>query len=271
MRIILVALIMGLSLSNLFADKVKLQNGAVVDGIVKEEGEKIIVETGLGVVKFDRKDVETIEKGKSKLEEYYEKFDDIKNSKNADDFYKLAKWAKDNALPKFVRNLYEKTIELNPDHEGARRALGFQLYQGKWMTQDEFMTAKGFIKFRDKWMTEAEKELIIAQEKEKEVVERAKNELKQSEIAQAKEKESKEKRSYYESNYNPWQMPDYYPYYHHGVYNYCPTYTYFPDTYGIVLPLGYSSMVYPAIGYSTIYTVPQYNFLLNVTIHKKRK
>ena len=39
------------------ADEVQLKGGGKVEGIVKSEGEKIVVETGIGDVAFDAKDV----------------------------------------------------------------------------------------------------------------------------------------------------------------------------------------------------------------------
>lgn len=267
MRLLLVILVGGFFAINIYADEIKLANGSVIDGIIKEDGKKVIVETGLGIVEFNRNYVESIQKGKSKLEEYYEKYNNIKDSKNADDFYELAKWAEQNKMNKFVKKLYEKVLELKPGHEGARRALGYQLYQGKWMTQDEVMTAKGFIKFRGKWMTEAEKELIILEEKTKQEEAKIKNQIRQEEIARKKEEEKKRKEKeknndYYVAN-SSWQQNRYYDYYY-------PRYSYLPTTYSVVSPLNYYYGTYPVVRYSSLYTVPQYNFVINVEINKKK-
>jgi len=41
---------------------------------------------------------------------------------------------------------------LDPDHEGARKLLGYEKVHGKWMTADEAMEAKGLIKYDGRWL-----------------------------------------------------------------------------------------------------------------------
>ena len=45
----------------------------------------------------------------------------------------------------------EQIIRINPDHEAARRALGFNRVEGRWQRPDEFMTEQGFIRHRGAW------------------------------------------------------------------------------------------------------------------------
>lgn len=159
-------------IANLYADVVKLRTGVEIKGIAREEKGKVIVEMGRGVVTFERGEVEAIDKNvKSELEDYLEKYQAIKDSKNADAFYKLAAWAKKNKVTRFLDDLLKRTIELNPNHAQARQELGYIFFQEKekWLTKDEYMKAKGFILFKGKWVTSAEKELILACEREAEL------------------------------------------------------------------------------------------------------
>ncbi len=156
-------------LSALACDEITLKSGGKIEGIVKEDGEIIRVETYAGLISFQRSEVVSIDRSKpAKIQIYYEKCNAIKESKNAEDFYQLAKWVKENNLMKFHKELLEKTIEFNTDHEFARRQLGYELYKGKWHTKQEIMMDKGFVLFDGTWMTESEKELRTMALKKKE-------------------------------------------------------------------------------------------------------
>jgi hypothetical protein len=107
--------------------------------------------------------------------ELEEKVQGLSGSPTADEIYELGLWARRHGLDAEARSLLERALKLNPDHEMARRELGFKRFEGKWLTDDEVMLAKGFVKFEDKWVTESQKELILAeraakfQEREKKI------------------------------------------------------------------------------------------------------
>lgn len=143
-------------------DEVTLKSGSKIDGIVTENEHDITIEMTSGKVTFSREDVLAVDRTKtSKVQMYYARYNKIKDSKDAADFYELATWANENGLARFYKGLLEKTIEINTNHEFARRKLGFELYRGKWHTKEEIMFDKGFVLFDGKWMTESEKELNL--------------------------------------------------------------------------------------------------------------
>jgi hypothetical protein len=41
---------------------------------------------------------------------------------------------------------------MDPDHEGAYKALGYEKYEGKWLTGDELMAARGFVRHEGRWL-----------------------------------------------------------------------------------------------------------------------
>ena len=45
----------------------------------------------------------------------------------------------------------EQVIRLNPDHEAARRALGYNRVEGRWQRPDEYMAEQGFVRHRGAW------------------------------------------------------------------------------------------------------------------------
>jgi hypothetical protein len=48
-------------------------------------------------------------------------------------------------------------LKVDPDHAGARAALGYVLENGRWITEDDQMRARGMVKFQGRWMTPGDK------------------------------------------------------------------------------------------------------------------
>ena len=62
----------------------------------------------------------------------------------------------------------ERAIELDPDHEQARRALKYKKQpDGSWATIEQIRTAAGQIKYNGKWMTPAAARIAEAKEEQK--------------------------------------------------------------------------------------------------------
>jgi hypothetical protein len=100
--------------------------------------------------------------------------------KDAEARYQVGLWAKASGLAADALVLFQETIDLKPDHEFARRALGYQSFQGKWMTSREVKTAMGLIEFEGDWMTPQAKEAILTArtlEKERKLLEEARKRL----------------------------------------------------------------------------------------------
>jgi hypothetical protein len=76
--------------------------------------------------------------------------------------YRLGLWARSSGLPADALVLFQEAIRANPDHEFARRALGYEFYAGKWRTPTELKTAMGLVEFEGDWMTRQAKEAILA-------------------------------------------------------------------------------------------------------------
>ncbi len=142
------------------ADEVQLRNGRkITNCIAKQTGDKVSVEIGLGSMVLDGKDVEAIKEGDCPLKEYAAKREAVGSSKKAADWYALATWCKENGISKHLQPLMQKVIELEPNHEMARRALGYTMHQGKWLTQDEVNRERGLVQFEGKWVSPIEVEL----------------------------------------------------------------------------------------------------------------
>jgi hypothetical protein len=99
---------------------------------------------------------------------------------DAEALYELGLWARSNNMSADALILFQEAINANPEHEFARRALGFQFYAGKWRTPTEVKIAMGLIEFEGDWMTPQAKEAILSSrtlEKERKLLEEARRKL----------------------------------------------------------------------------------------------
>lgn len=141
-----------------FADEVKLKDGRSFTGIVRAEGEKVTVETGAGEFTFAAADVASVEKGRTALHEYYEK-----DPRTARDHFELARWAEDRGISKVVKKHFQRAIEIDPEHEFARRALGYSIHKGRWMTAEEIHRDVGDVQFEGRWISREERDVLLAE------------------------------------------------------------------------------------------------------------
>lgn len=65
--------------------------------------------------------------------------------------WEMAEWCKETGLLSQRRTHLEKVIALDPEHEKARIALGYNKISGTWMRQEEFMKKQGYILHKGSW------------------------------------------------------------------------------------------------------------------------
>ena len=149
------------------ADVIVLKDGRRIEGqVVKKTSTEVVVKTSVGEVTFPRQDVVEIIPQKTTQEEYEER---LAACKTAEDYYQLGKWCVEQRLKRRAEKLYRRAIEVDPDHAGARRELGFVEHRGEWVTPAERdrriaaeyeaeMKAKGFVLFDGRWVSPEEKD-----------------------------------------------------------------------------------------------------------------
>lgn len=140
------------------ADDVFLVHGGRVSGRVVEEEDRVAVETPAGRVAFPRGQVVEIARSPSPMDVYVKMRKSVRDD-DAGGLRRLAEWCSGRGLPRPARELNLQVIALEPDHEGARRALGFRRLGGRWVTDTEFWTTQGYVKFQGRWVTPAEADL----------------------------------------------------------------------------------------------------------------
>ncbi|MEK7867660.1 MAG: hypothetical protein AAB434_13345 [Planctomycetota bacterium] len=153
------------------ADVVHLKNGGTVEGIVTEEADAYMVQTAYGTTRIKKEEVERVERSVSQLERYRETAAKL-GDEDAKGWFELGQWAKASGLDPQSHEAFTRVLTIDPDHAGAREALGFVRHEGQWLDHDAWMDARGWIKVGGKWVSPeaaalmkalAEKEALQAQ------------------------------------------------------------------------------------------------------------
>lgn len=84
-----------------------------------------------------------------------------------EDQWKLAEWCLQRQLLSQRDRHLERILKLDPEHEQARRALGYSQRHGEWKTREEEMLARGFVRHAGKWVLPQTVQLIEQSEKVK--------------------------------------------------------------------------------------------------------
>ncbi|TET37520.1 MAG: HEAT repeat domain-containing protein [Planctomycetota bacterium] len=140
------------------ADIVILKNGGRIEGTVIDRGDSVEVVIRPGVsTTIPRKDIEKIIIQTSPAQMYRDRARQLA----ADDalgHYHLGLWCKDQGLTREAEKEFKKVIKIHPGHEGARKELGHEKVDGKWLTKEEIMLKKGFVKYKNRWLPKEEAE-----------------------------------------------------------------------------------------------------------------
>ncbi|MBR2694716.1 MAG: HEAT repeat domain-containing protein [Thermoguttaceae bacterium] len=89
----------------------------------------------------------------------------------------IALMCREHNMPTEARLHFERIIELAPDDEFARRALGYEKKDGIWMTSKERRESTGYVVYGGKTVTTQEAELLRQQDETKKLVNRWKKQL----------------------------------------------------------------------------------------------
>jgi len=143
------------------ADEVVLRNGSAFSGVVREEGDRVVVEMDFGTMTFKKVDVRSISKGSDLYSEFETR------SKAATDIkglLELAVWAREKGLGTKSTDLYRRILTLDPDQADARKALGYEKVAGQWLAGDDLMAARGFVKVNGRWLAKDTAERLLEQD-----------------------------------------------------------------------------------------------------------
>lgn len=134
------------------ADVVHLKSGGKIEGEVVRADGGVIVKLPAGEVRISDAAIARIEKKPSVLEEFKKRAAALK-ANDAAGHFALAQWAAKRRMKDEAQVLFQQVIVLDPNHAGARAALGHRLVNGQWVTEEQQMQARGLIRHDGQWMT----------------------------------------------------------------------------------------------------------------------
>jgi hypothetical protein len=133
-----------------FGDELTLRNGSTFTGAVREEGDRVTIETEFGFMTFKKVDVRSVVKGRNVVRDFADRSQTASSVKELLD---LAAWARERELDSRIEDVYRRVIAKEPDQPEARRALGYERVDGRWLQGDELQIARGFVKVDGRWLS----------------------------------------------------------------------------------------------------------------------
>lgn len=140
-----------------FADTVVLDDGGTVEGVVVESGNRVTVHMDVGSIEIDAQDVVEIRRAPNQLSEFRSRNARLRSEDIAGRM-SLASWCKRRGLQSRARVLYREVLGINPNHPGARQALGHRKVAGEWLTRHQQREAAGEVFHLGEWVSAEEAE-----------------------------------------------------------------------------------------------------------------
>jgi hypothetical protein len=135
------------------ADEVVLKNGSKIEGSVQEDGNKITIDVGSGTITIDRSEVKSINRNGGLVAEFDRRAKEARPD-DAEAQWQVYTWSRQHeGLKSRGDRQVRKVLEIDPNHEGARRALGYVNHKGAWLTQDEYKATLGLVKYNGDWVS----------------------------------------------------------------------------------------------------------------------
>lgn len=160
----------------LAADIVHLRGGRTIEGLVIEYPDSVEIEGRNGSVTVPRAQIESIEKKQIPWLEYENRHAELKKD-DAEGHYQLAVYCKEHGLKLEADAEFRAAVAANPDHEGARLALGFKKVGAHWLTEDEVRRELGYVQYGGEWLKPEEAKLREQVEQEKRLKEQLKKQI----------------------------------------------------------------------------------------------
>lgn len=137
----------------LFGAEITLLDDRVWEGvIVREDKDTVVLDTVGGEIEISRTAIKAIDRKPTRRELYQMKVDAMDRN-DADQHYLLGLWCRRQNMTREAEYHLNYAVGLDPEHEGARRALGQVKYEGKWMPEAEAKEAQGLRFYGGRWMT----------------------------------------------------------------------------------------------------------------------
>ena len=143
------------------ADTVYLEGGGKIHGeIIQDSPTQVVIRTPSGSTHvISRDEIARIERDADPEQQFVARAKAL-GAGDANGFYELGKWARSRGLKARAEEAFAKAVEIEPDHAGAREALGHRKYKGRWYDEVGYKKAvEGLVEWNGRWVTPADKEL----------------------------------------------------------------------------------------------------------------
>lgn len=148
------------------ADIILLTNGKTLEGTLEELGNgKVRVRLAYGSLSFSQDQIATVHPARTFEEIVDETLADL-DPGDAEGRYRLARQAHAEQSHTLYRRLLEEVVAIHPNHEPARRELGYFPHEGDWVTEEQLHALRGEVSFRGEWMTPQARDRILVAEAE---------------------------------------------------------------------------------------------------------
>lgn len=149
-----------------WGDEVRLETGGALRGEIASEGPRSQVSVELpggGRVVLDRDRVALTRELTEAESEYHRRVATVPDTAQAQ--FTLAMWCRDHKMASEFRAHLRRVVELDPDHEQAQTLLGRQRHNGRWLTREELMAARGMVRHGRDFRTHQEIALVERKER----------------------------------------------------------------------------------------------------------
>ncbi|MDE0960167.1 MAG: DUF1570 domain-containing protein [Planctomycetota bacterium] len=119
----------------------------VIGEVVEENDDKISVKSAFGVTSIQMDRVESVIRGEEvDRREYSQRKKRATRRGSASGWFSLGQWARERGLKLSAREAFEKALQINPEHESSKIALGWGKIEDLWKTpaEAEELIAKGW-------------------------------------------------------------------------------------------------------------------------------
>jgi hypothetical protein len=134
------------------ADELHLKNGKVLSGQVAEEGGRFTVVDRDWKHAVKKAKVERVVKKPSFMDEYESRLAKLKKT-DPEAVYEFGVWLRNSNWGSRAKVAFKEVLRVDPDHRGARQALGYRLFEGEWVSPEELNRRRGLVEYEGHWFT----------------------------------------------------------------------------------------------------------------------
>jgi hypothetical protein len=133
------------------ADTLVLENGLRLEGVVERTADGYAVTRDGRRWTFPAGAVAEVQSGESAIEVFARRAAALEAG-DAAGWYRLGLFAREAGLPNKARQAFERVLAADPEHRAARRELGYERVDGRWLARHEAMRQKGFVFAGGQWV-----------------------------------------------------------------------------------------------------------------------